>query len=403
MNTKILIDTAIINSTTEGRKGFSDRLFAWWFNRLVYAQIWEDPRSDLAALQIKEGEHLLTISSGGCNALAYLSANPAVVHAVDLNEAHHAMFEMKRQAFRHLPSYEDVLAFLGDAAQADNAQRYRNYIAEHLPVAQRSYWESRVWGRPRYTMFCRHAYRHGLLGRFIGLSHLLVKLAGGNLSKLSEACSMDEQRVLFERYLSPVFQHPIVRWLANRPTALYSLGIPQSQFDALKRDANGSLSRLFHERMRHLACDFPYSENCFAQQAFARRYDVETQTALPMYLQRQHYETIRANTDRVHFHHTNLTDFLRTQTAESLDAYLFLDAQDWMDQQQLTDLWREVTRTARSGARVVFRSGGADSPLEGRVPVDILARWHTDPVQNLAYYATDRSAIYGGMHLYSKC
>jgi len=88
MSSKALIDSAVFNSTTSGRKGVADKLFAHWFSRLVYAQIWEDPKSDLDALQLKPGSNILTISSGGCNALAYLSAEPAAVHAVDLNAAH---------------------------------------------------------------------------------------------------------------------------------------------------------------------------------------------------------------------------------------------------------------------------------------------------------------------------
>jgi len=154
--------------------------------------------------------------------------------------------------------------------------------------------------------------------------------------------------------------------------------------------------------MRHLACDFPLEQNCFAQQAFARRYNTKKQAALPLYLQEQHFFSLRRNIDRLHGHHTTLTDFLQSQPRASMDAYLFLDAQDWMDQRQLTELWQEVTRTAASGAKVVFRTGGSESPLEDKLPTDILAAWHTDPVHNRALYATDRSAIYGGMHLYTK-
>lgn len=85
-----------------------------------------------------------------------------------------------------------------------------------------------------------------------------------------------------------------------------------------------------------------------------------------------------------------------------MDAYLFLDAQDWMDQQQISELWQEVTRTAAPGAKVVFRTGGEASPLEHQLPADLLSAWTTDTEQNRRLYATDRSAIYGGMHLYIK-
>jgi len=54
------------------RRDRLDRVFAFWFRRLVYTQIWEDPEADLAALQLPLGSTIVTISSGGCNALSYL-------------------------------------------------------------------------------------------------------------------------------------------------------------------------------------------------------------------------------------------------------------------------------------------------------------------------------------------
>ena len=403
MNTKTLIDTAVINSTTTGRKGFADRLFARWFSRLVYAQIWEDPRSDLDAMQLKPGANILTISSGGCNALAYLSADPAAVHAVDLNGAHLAMLEIKKQAIKHLPDYDSVLQFLGSADQADNLKRYKRHIRPNLPADASSFWESKsILGKARYHYFTDNAYQHGLLGNFIGFAHWFVRLMGGDLKKLSTARDMQEQKTLFETYLAPVFDTRLFKFLAKQPVALYSLGIPPAQFSALKNDAKDGLHMLFKERMRHLACDFPLTENCFAHQAFSRQYDTSVQTALPMYLQQQHFSSLRDNIDRIHPHHNNLTDFLRRQPRASMDAYLFLDAQDWMDQQQLTELWEEVTRTAAPDAKVVFRTGGSDSPLEKVLPPHLISAWRTDREHNRKLYATDRSAIYGGMHLYVK-
>lgn len=403
MSTKALIDSAVFNSTTSGRKGLADKLFAHWFSRLVYAQIWEDPQSDLDALQLKPGANILTISSGGCNALAYLSAEPAAVHAVDLNASHLAMLNIKQNAIKHLPDYQAVLAFLGDANQADNLKRYKRHVRQHLSEDASDFWESRsISGKPRYHYFCNQAYQHGLLGNFIGFAHFFVKMMGGDMSKVMQARNMQEQATLFDKHVAPVFETRLFRLIASQPLALYSLGIPPSQFAALKQDAKNGLHILFKERMRHLACDFPLDQNCFAQQAFGRRYDTKKQAALPLYLQQEHFASLRRNIDRLHAHHKTLTDFLLGQPRASMDAYLFLDAQDWMDQQQLTALWQEVTRTAAPGAKVVFRTGGSESPLEGKLPADILAAWHTDPVHNRALHATDRSAIYGGMHLYIK-
>jgi S-adenosylmethionine:diacylglycerol 3-amino-3-carboxypropyl transferase len=64
--------------------GLSEYVFASLFGKLVYAQIWEDPEIDMEALAIAPGDHVVTIASGGCNALSYLLADPARVEAVDL-------------------------------------------------------------------------------------------------------------------------------------------------------------------------------------------------------------------------------------------------------------------------------------------------------------------------------
>ncbi len=406
VSTKTLIDTAVLNSTTAGSKSWADHLFAHWFNRLVYAQIWEDPRTDLEGLALRPGAEVLCISSGGCNALAYLSADPAAIHVVDLNEAHLAMLELKRAAFQRLPNNADVLAFLGDADKKENAARYLQYLRPHLPERARNYWETRDWrGRPRYTMFCRHAYRHGLLGQFIGLSHWLAKRLGGNLGAMTTARTMEEQQALFATHVAPLFKTRLLRFLCRQPAAVYSLGIPPAQFDALKADAAAEgreLSGLFEERMRHLACDFPYESNCFAAQAFARRYDTNKPEQLPMYLQPAHYSSIRDRAGRIHPHHTTLTEFLKSRASGSMDAFVFLDAQDWMDDAQLEALWTEVTRTARADARVLFRTGGTESILEGRLPAELMSQWRTDRARNKALYATDRSAIYGGVHVYER-
>jgi S-adenosylmethionine-diacylglycerol 3-amino-3-carboxypropyl transferase len=403
MQTKILVDTAVMNSSTTGSKAWADKLFAHWFNRLVYAQIWEDPQADLDALQLQPGANILTISSGGCNALAYLSSAPAAVHAVDVNNTHLAMLAMKKTALQHLPGYADVLAYLGAADQSANRQRYEQYLRSHLDQQAAAFWESKEFnGSPRYLYFTRNAYAQGLLGHFIALAHHFVKFLGGDMRKMLEASSLEEQQTLFARYVAPAFDSAIFRFLANQPVALYSLGIPPAQYHALKADAATGMHELFKERMRHLACDFPLRENCFAMQAFARRYDIQHQAGLPLYLQQQHYQTIRQYLPRLHAHHCTLTQFLQTRPPASVDAYLFLDAQDWMDQQQLNELWTQVNRTAAPDAKVVFRTGGKQSPLETLLPQQILNGWYTDPGHNQKLYRADRSAIYGGMHLYHK-
>src|SRR5580693_6740576 len=95
-----LIAAAVQNTRDTGESTLWDRLFAVWFRRLVYTQIWEDPEADLAALGLASGSTIVTISSGGCNALSYLTARPAQIFAVDLNEAHLSLLKLKVAGLR---------------------------------------------------------------------------------------------------------------------------------------------------------------------------------------------------------------------------------------------------------------------------------------------------------------
>jgi S-adenosylmethionine-diacylglycerol 3-amino-3-carboxypropyl transferase len=401
MTARPLLDTALINAGSTGARAFGDRLFAWWFDRLVYAQIWEDPVADLDALAIQPGDRIVTIASGGCNALAYLSTRAAQVHAVDLNPAHLAMLELKRCAFAHFGSHAELVIYLGDADDAGNGARFDRHIAPHLEPAARRYWMARdAWGRRRHRIFERGAYRHGLLGRFIGCAHIVARLLGGNLSAMAGATSPDEQRERFERCIAPVLDHAFIAFLLRRPSVLYSLGIPPAQYEAISRDAQRGIAEDFRERVRRLACDWPIAENPFAQQAFARRYDTAHPSALPMYLQSRHWGPIRSRLHALHVHHRGLTEFLRSRPSGSVDVFVLLDAQDWMDAAQLRHLWDEVGRTASPKARVLFRTGGSRSPLELHLPPSMLQAWETDAQLNREWHASDRSAIYGGMFLY---
>ena len=71
-----------------------------------------------------------------------------------------------------------------------------------------------------------------------------------------------------------------------------------------------------------------------------------------------------------------------------------------MSDDQLNHLWREITRTATPGARVVFRTAAEESLLPGRLDQSLLDRWEYRDAESKALHRRDRSSIYGGFHLY---
>jgi S-adenosylmethionine-diacylglycerol 3-amino-3-carboxypropyl transferase len=397
------IKKAVYRQVPSKRQALLDRLFAMWFARFVYNQIWEDPVVDLDALQLGPDHRVVTISSGGCNILNYLVADPAAIDAVDLNPAHIALTRLKLAAMRHLPGYETFFQFFGIAKNKDNVDLYWTRLADKLDPATRKFWEHRsLLGKPRIDFFAKGLYRQALLGKFIGFLHAFARLADRKPSKLLAATSLDEQRRIYSREIEPLFELKLVRLLCRQPVLLYSLGIPAAQFDQMKLDSAGDLATLYQDRIRRLACDFSLQENYFAWQAFGRHYDVKDRRAAPPYLQPENFLPIRERLDRVRTHMVSMTEYLAGQAPESVDRYVLLDSVDWMDAQMLTDLWEEIRRTARPGARVIFRTAGARSPLSTQVPPALLDGWRYHEAESKRYLEQDRSAIYGGFHLYSR-
>ncbi len=250
------------------------------------------------------------------------------------------------------------------------------------------------------TTFARNFYRTGLLGTFIGSGHLLGRLYGCAPQAVLAARSR-EQRALFDRHIAPIFDKGLARWLSRQPASLFGLGIPPSQYRKRCRPTCPAASRaVLRQRLDRLACDFDIRDNYFAWQAFGRCYAPGADASLPPYLQAVHFPALRARADRVSLRQQSMTAFLATQPDASVDCTVLLDAQDWMTDADLTALWREITRTARPGARVIFRTAADERLLPGRVPAAILGRWAYEEERSRELGRKDRSSIYGAFHLY---
>lgn len=400
-----LLNRAAHQRPAASKRGAMERLFTLMFQGFVYNQIWEDPVVDLEALRLSSSHRLITIASGGCNVLNYLTADPARVIAVDLNPNHVALTRLKLQALEHLPDYESFFRFFGNARDRSNRNAFDEFLARRLDPATRCYWEKRIPLRGRrINMFARNLYRYGLLGRFIGILHALAKLNGKRLGDMLTARDIGEQRLIFERTIAPLFDNRLVKFLSRMPVSFYGLGIPPAQYDELVASAaDGNPITTLRARVERLACDFPIAENYFAWQAFSRGYDLEHRMAVPPYLRQENYHAIRSRTGCVEVHHASMTDFLSQQPPGSLHRYVLLDAQDWMNQTQIASLWTEITRTALSqDARVIFRTAGLESPLARKLPESLISGWNylSDESRNL--HARDRSSIYGGFHVYAR-
>lgn len=400
-----LVADAVHQSPRWSMDGILERLFAKWFDSFVYNQIWEDPRPDLDALEVRSDSHILTISSGGCNVLNYLTHRPARITAVDLNRHHIALLRLKLAAVQHLPTFEDFFRFFACADDEENCRHYETRLAPRLDESTREFWEGggflrRALVGPRIRYFRDGLYNHAKLGYFIRFLHLVARVHGKDLARVLEARNQEEQARIFDEEIAPLFEHWFVRLVGRVPLSLYGLGIPPQQFRAMELESDGIVSTL-RERVRRLACDFPIEDNYFGWQAFGRRYDRTRRLALPDYLKREHYEQLKADAGRVTVELSTVTGWLRSQGPGAIDGVVLLDSQDWMKPEGINELWHEIARVGRIGTRIIFRTAAASSPIERALTPELQRRFTYHAERSRDLYARDRSAIYDGFHVYT--
>ena len=189
------------------REGVLERAFTTMFSGLVYPQIWEDPVVDLEALELGPGKRLITIASGGCNVMSYLTADPREIIAVDLNAHHVALTRLKLAGARLFPNYATFFRFFGRADDAANIAAYRNFVQSSLDPETAAYWNRRdLRRRPRVRLFTQNIYKHGVLGRFIKLSQVGALLAGVPLRPLTEMRGIAEQQAYFDPWKGWIYK-----------------------------------------------------------------------------------------------------------------------------------------------------------------------------------------------------
>jgi S-adenosylmethionine-diacylglycerol 3-amino-3-carboxypropyl transferase len=386
-------------------QGLLERMFKLSFGGFVYNQIWEDPDVDAEALQLDSNSRMLTISSGGCNVLNYLARGVASIDAVDLNANHLNLLKLKLHALKHLPTHEDYFAFFGVAQDPENVRRYLTYLHPSLDESSQAYWQGgkarQKLKRERFRYFERGLWKRSSLGMFIRFMHGVARRKKMYPVRLLDCTTLAEQEAAFERQLEPFFKMRAVRGMAKLPFLLHSLGVPPRQYEAFKNDAvSGGVIEEFRIRIKRLACQFPIQDNYFAWQAFGARYDIKNRRAIPSYLKEENFQALKANADRVKTHLTSLTGFLATMPVNSLNRFVMLDAQDWMSEEQITALWKQILRVGQPGTRIIFRSGSPASPVDPALPTEIKSRFTYEQAQSQELFKKDRSAIYGGFHLY---
>lgn len=374
-------------------------------NNLVYNTCWEDPRLDRVALELGGDDHVLVITSAGCNALDYALDSPAHVFAVDMNPRQNALLELKQAGIRNL-QYDDFFRLFGEGRFPGIADVYQQKLRADLSDWSREFWDRKIkwFDNSRKTFYFRGT--SGSVANALKIYTDRVIKVRPHLEKLMQAESLEEQEEIYEKHLKEKFWSGIVKFALNRDTTMSLLGVPKAQRRQIDTQYPGGLLQFLQDCLRGVFVKVPFRENYFWRVYINGCY---SRSCCPGYLTESGFEQLRGGlVDRVSAHTNSVQGFLDSHDGK-ISRFILLDHMDWLSDHFFPLLeaeWQSIVNRAESNSRVLWRSGGLQTDFidlvkvnhdGSRKKINSLLKYHRDLAGEL--HQKDRVHTYGSFYI----
>jgi len=318
-------------------------------DRLFFAQVREDPLLELEAFadHLDDGT-IAVVGSGGCIALSLVAAGARQVAAVDLNRTQNHIVELKAVVVARTGP-EQALAFLGGTAahagwRLGGYPQYRGALGDSAG----QYWDSH-----------RHAIGRGVLTagvseRLVGGIASVIRRAAHPRSRIERflACgTLDEQRAFYDREWNSARYRVLIQLMANR--IVLRRAYDPAFFQYVE---NPSFARHFLGTIERALAGLPIRDNYFFHQMFLGYYRTELGGSAPPYLTAPASAPMADLPQRLTIVDGSFTEYLRGRPADSMAGFSLSNICEWLTAGEIDELFGEITRTARPGARLCFRN-----------------------------------------------
>ena len=351
------------------------------FERIRYAQCWEDADILLEGLDIQPGDTCLSIASAGDNSLALLTANPARVIALDLSKAQLHCLALRVAAYTVLEHHE-LLALIGSRPSSRRLALYVRCRSALDPAAC-AFWDARPEliraGIGSAGKFERY---FALFRRFV----LPLLVSQTSLDWLfAQPTKAERQQVFDERFetwrwkllLRAFFSKTVLGWLGRDPSFF--------------KYTSGSPSEHLLGRARHALVELEPSLNPYLEWIVRG----EHRDALPLALRPEHFETIRANLHKLEWHQASIETHLEQLGDNAVDRYNLSDIFEYMSAANAEHLLERLANSGRRGGRLAYWNLLAQRSRTERLAH--LLKPLGDQAQRL--FAADKAFFYGAFIL----
>ncbi|MDH4058067.1 MAG: BtaA family protein [Cyclobacteriaceae bacterium] len=353
---------------------------------LVFTHNWEDPESDHAALKIQSNDAVVAITSGACNVLGFLLFDPEVIYSIDINPSQSFLLELKIAAIKCM-TFDEFISFSGLHETNSRLEAYQR-IRPFLSKKALEFWDQ------QQTIISRGFVMQGKYERFIRLAGKFIMILQGKkrvLGLFSEKSKAERERYFDKVWNTKRFYYMFKILFNKRILAKRGLVADYFHFD----DGSKYFAESFYNRSKKAFRDLPANGNYFLSLYLLGKYNSDDE--VPLYLKKENYDTIKARVNRIRIITSDAQGWIDSMPGEMIDCFALSNICELMSDKDTKRLFNGVVRTARNGARIIFRN----LMIPREVPTELQGTVQKDEVLSRTLYDHDRSFVYGKVAAYT--
>lgn len=316
------------------------------FDIIRYASCWEDADVLIKAINVKEGKAYLSIASAGDNSLSLLSKSPSLVLAIDINPVQLACVEIRKIAFQKL-SYDELLVFLGVNEGNHRSELYKR-LAGDLSQETKSFWDQHP------DLINKGIIHVGKFENYFALFRNRILPLIHSRKEVDRLLSIHDtaERIAFYNNTWNTFRWKMLFKVFFSRAMMGKLGRDPEFFKYVETDV---ASRIF-KRAEYALTVLPTDANPYLEYILTGNF----KDALPFYLRRENFDSIRNNIDRLVIFKGNLREALQREQKTRFDGFNLSDIFEYMSYNQYEEEVRNILDYANPGALLVYWNMLAD-------------------------------------------
>lgn len=305
------------------------------FTFIRYANCWEDSNNLLKCLE--SNKKILSICSAGDNTISLLLNKPKKIVAFDINKTEIYLLKLKMAAFKKL-SYEEILILLG-IKKGDAFLQFQKL--------------KKILDKECYTYFLEHKklFKKGIIhsGKFEKYFQMFRKYiiplftTKKKIYLLATASNLAEQKNIYDQYINNKRLNFIFKiFFGFRVMGKY--GRDKSFYDHVPNKEKSAYE--IKERFDQGITRILNKTNPYITYVLLNKY---TDEALPVYLRKENYDTIKENINKIEIVTGSLLDI-----KENFDYFNLSDIFEYMSEDDFYKNINHVDSISNKNSKIVY-------------------------------------------------